>query len=151
MASEEATMGSEGVRPGRWYLRCAYQSAPNEVLGWISGGWTDNQYITVSADKGGAWPIDFPLYAYGGETFLKNSEHDWYDGADGDDKGGDARWRYWNRARAIIWDTPGAMTSTISLKGLPNVKLTKPSSGKGWAVWSASSPETTLLLTWDRW
>lgn len=133
-----------------WYLRCAYKSSPDQPLGWISGGWTDNQYMTVNADKGNAWSIDYPLYASSGETYLKNSEHDWYGGADGDDEGGDARWRFWNRARQIIWDATGQVTSTVSLKGLANVKLCKPTSGKAWATWAAS-PETTLLLTWDQW
>ena len=133
-----------------WHLRCAYRTAPERTMGWISSGWTDNQYMTVDSNKENALAIDYPLYASGGATYIKASDHDWYGGADGGDEGGDARWRFWNRARQIVWDSAGSTTSTISLQGLPNIKLCQPATDKRWANWS-SSQETTLLLTWEEW
>jgi hypothetical protein len=133
-----------------WHMRVAYKTSPQVTLGWVSGGWTDNQYMAVYNDKNAAWGIDYPLYAYGGDTYIKASENNWYAGADGDNTGGDARWRFWNRARQIIWDAPGNTTGTISLHDQRNVKLCKPSTDKPWLTWSTSDP-TTLLVTWEEW
>jgi hypothetical protein len=129
-------------------MRVAYKNAPNTTLGYISGGWTDNQYMAVYSDKAAAWAIDWPLYASGGDNYIKASDHNWYAGADGDNNGGDARWRFWNRARQVRWDAPGNMTGTISLSDLPNIHLCKPDSDKQWLNWSASDA-TTLLVTFE--
>jgi hypothetical protein len=82
--------------------------------------------MAVYQDKNAGWAIDYPLYASGNDTCIKSSDHNWYGGADGDDQGGDARWSFRNRARQVVWDAQGNTTSTISLSGLPNIKLSNP-------------------------
>lgn len=146
----------------RWHLQCAYKSDPHKPAGWIGG--EDNLVVlsnqAVSAGYESPLDIHYPLYTSDGKTYLqaRPGSSEWYAGADGGEEGGAARWRYWNRARPIVWDDPGSMTSTISLDGLPSIKLCRPfkdvhdsrnPSDPTPATWSANY-ETWLLLTWHQ-